>query len=987
MNAQRTATDAPKRKPAARKKAAQPTPDAPHQTTGHTALDDLNPRDFIVLKGARMHNLKNVSLAIPRHKLVVFTGLSGSGKSSLVFDTLFAEGQRRYVESLSSYARQFMVRMKKPDVDYIKGLAPAMAIEQKVTARNPRSTVGSVTEVYDYLKLLFARVGRTFSPLSGSEVRRDTITDIVNAITAQPLGTRVEVCAALPKTERAFPEELNILLQKGFTRMRGEDGTLFRIEDLLNPDAPATPEALADAQAAKLLIDRFATAEPTDEALARYADSVQTAYSEGADECTLYFNGVPRPFSDRFELDGIRFEQPTVNLFSYTNPFGACKRCEGFGNVVGIDEDLVIPDRSMSVYEGAVAPWRSDKMVEWKENFIRTALKHDFPVHRSYYDLTKAERDLLWKGKRGVHGINDFFNEVEANAYKVQYRVLQARFRGKTICPECRGSRLRPDANYVKLVHRGPEALIPHADAADPQYPNRFGITDLVLLPVKTLRQFFAGLELTPQQQEIAKRLRTEIENRLLFMDDVGLGYLTLNRLANTLSGGESQRIKLATSLGSNLTGSLYILDEPSIGLHPRDNLRLVAVLERLKALGNTVLVVEHEEAIMQAADYLIDIGPLAGQGGGEVIFQGTYDQLLLAENSLTGEYLSGRRSIALPTHRRKWTDAITLHGVRENNLKNIEASFPLRTLTVVTGVSGSGKTSLIKRVLHPAIAKNFGAFTEKTGLFDRMSGEYTQLVGVEMIDQNPIGKSSRSNPVTFTKAYDGIRTLFADQPLARNKAFKPSTFSFNVEGGRCEACQGEGEITVEMQFLADVQLPCEACHGKRFKDEVLEVEYEGKNISDVLHLTIDEALVYFAGHKTITNRLQPLQDVGMGYVQLGQSSSTLSGGESQRIKLASYLTKGAGATNMLFIFDEPTTGLHFHDIAKLLVALNALVDQGNTVIVIEHNLEVIKSADWLLDLGPEAGDEGGYLVYAGLPEGLKDAKDSQTALFLNGKL
>lgn len=935
----------------------------------NTPVDSLDPRHFILIKNARLHNLKGIDLAIPRNQLVVVTGLSGSGKSTLVFDTLYAEGQRRYVESLSSYARQFMGRMKKPEVDWIRGIAPAMAIEQKVVSRNPRSTVGTSTEIYDYLKLLFARVGRTFSPVSGAEVRKDTVTDVVDYVLSLPAETRVQVLCPLVRHEgRKLNQELAVLQQKGFIRLR-VNGELQRIEDVL---ADAKLLAALEETALDIIIDRVSV-DANDEALVnRISDSVQTAFFEGHGDAIVEVAGNDRLFNDRFEADGDRFEEPSVNLFSFSNPYGACKKCEGFGSVIGIDEELVFPDKSLSLFEGAVAPWRGEKMSEWADVLIKNGIRFDFPIHRPFSDLTDAEKELLWTGNSYFQGLNDFFRFLEEQSYKIQYRVMLSRYRGRTVCPDCKGTRLRKDAGYVKLV-----------DAAT---GDKHSIIDLVLKPVDKLLALFNGIQLTPTEEKIAGRLLTEVRNRLTYLSDVGLGYLTLNRLSNSLSGGEAQRIKLATSLGSNLVGSMYILDEPSIGLHPRDSERLITVLERLRNNGNTVIVVEHEEAVMKAANQLVDIGPMAGQHGGELIFQGTYAELLADENSLTGRYLSARESIEIPKKRRPWKRSVTIKGARENNLKNVDAELPLHTLTVVTGVSGSGKTSLIKKILYPAIKKQTSGYSEKAGNYDRLEGDFRTLKDIELVDQNPIGKSSRSNPVTYTKAYDHIRNLYADQQASKINGYKPAHFSFNVEGGRCETCQGEGTVTISMQFLADITLECDNCKGHRFKSELLEVKYNDKNISEVLEMTVSEAILFFADHKNILGRLQPLEDVGLGYVKLGQSSNTLSGGEAQRIKLASYLTKGNQATDTLFVFDEPTTGLHFHDIKKLLYALNALIDQGNSVIVIEHNQEVIKCADWVLDLGAEGGDAGGYLVFAGTPEDLIQCEASYTGSYLKEK-
>jgi len=932
-------------------------------------VEQLDPRHYILIKNARLHNLKGIDLAIPRNQLVVVTGLSGSGKSTLVFDTLYAEGQRRYVESLSSYARQFMGRMKKPEVDWIRGIAPAMAIEQKVVSRNPRSTVGTSTEIYDYLKLLFARVGRTFSPVSGEEVRKDNVTDVVDYVLTLPAETRVQVLCPLVRHEgRKLDQELTVLLQKGFIRLRSE-GELLRIEDLL-----ADKKALEKRESALffIVIDRVSV-DAADEALVnRLSDSVQTAFFEGHGDAIIEVDGHDRLFNDRFEADGEKFEEPSVNLFSFSNPYGACKKCEGFGSVIGIDEELVIPDKSLSIFEGAIAPWRGEKMSEWNDVLVKNGIRFDFPVHRAYADLSDAEKELLWTGNRHFEGLHAFFRFLEEQSYKIQYRVMLSRYRGRTVCPDCKGTRLRKDAGYVKLQ--------------DAETSEKHSIIDLVLKPVDKLLTIFDKLQLTPTEEKIAGRLLTEVRNRLLFLSDVGLGYLTLNRLSNSLSGGEAQRIKLATSLGSNLVGSMYILDEPSIGLHPRDSQRLISVLERLRNNGNTVIVVEHEEAVMKAANQLVDIGPMAGQHGGELVFQGSFAELLLDEKSLTGRYLSEREQIEIPKKRRPWKRSVIIKGARENNLKNVDAELPLHTLTVVTGVSGSGKTSLIKKILYPAIKKQTSGYGEKPGNFDRLEGDFRGLKDIELVDQNPIGKSSRSNPVTYTKAYDHIRNLYADQQASKINGYKPAHFSFNVDGGRCETCQGEGTVTISMQFLADITLECDNCKGQRFKSELLEVKYQDKNISEVLNMTVSEAISFFTDQKNIVQRLQPLEDVGLGYVKLGQSSNTLSGGEAQRIKLASYLTKGNQATDTLFVFDEPTTGLHFHDIKKLLYALNALIDQGNSVLVIEHNQEVIKCADWVVDLGAEGGDAGGYLVFAGTPEDLIRCEESYTGRYLREK-
>ncbi len=925
-----------------------------------------NPKNSILIKGARVHNLKNIDVAIPKNKLVVITGMSGSGKSSLAFDTLYAEGQRRYVESLSSYARQFMGRMNKPEVDDIKGIAPAIAIEQKVISSNPRSTVGTSTEIYDYLKLLFSRIGKTISPISGTLVKKDTVSDVVNFCAAQAEGTSLTIlCPLFPHNQRSVKEELSVLLQKGFLRVVYQD-KIAKIEDLLADKDLAAAQTLQERELL-IVIDRVSM-NAEEETLSRIADSVQTAFFEGKGECVVELADIKYPFCDRFELDNLVFEEPSPNFFSFNNPYGACKCCEGYGKVMGIDEDLVIPDKSKSVYEGAIAPWRGEKMKEWADQLIKNALSFDFPIHRSIAQLTEEQRKLLWTGNSHFKGLTAFFAYLEEQTYKIQYRVMLSRYRGKTNCPDCKGTRLRPDAAYVKIAEKS--------------------ITDIVLMPLEKALSFFKTLTLIGNDEKIAKRLLLEITNRLQFLTDVGLGYLSLNRLSNTLSGGESQRINLATSLGSSLVGSIYVLDEPSIGLHPRDTHRLISVLQSLRNVGNTVLVVEHEEEIMKAADYLIDIGPYAGINGGELVFSGTYDEILIHEHSLTGKYLSGKEAIEVPTIRRKWSDCIEVKGARENNLKNIDVKFPLHTLTVVSGVSGSGKTSLVKRILLPALQKAIGNYNgEQTGLYDTLEGDVSQIHQVEMVDQNPIGRSSRSNPVTYVKAWDEIRALLASQPAAKAAGLKPSVFSFNVEGGRCDVCQGDGEVKVEMQFMADLFLPCEACDGKRFKQHVLDITYGDKNVSEILSMDVDEALAFFADESKIVARLKPLADVGLGYVHLGQSSNTLSGGEAQRIKLASFLVKGNQSKQTLFIFDEPTTGLHFHDIKKLLKSFEALINQGNSILVIEHNVEVIKSADWVIDIGPEGGEAGGNVVFEGLPEDLVKQVDSYTGQFLKGRL
>lgn len=922
-------------------------------------IDSLDPKEYIIIKNARVNNLKSLSVAIPRNKFIVITGLSGSGKSSLAFDTLFAEGQRMYVESLSSYARQFLGRMEKPDVEYIKGVAPAIAIQQKVSTKNPRSTVGTTTEIYDYLKLLYSRVGKTFSPVSGKEVKHHTVTDIVDYVLSFEEGAKVMIsCPLQVGRGRKIEQELELLLQKGYTRIL-IDGEVYFVEDLLG-------EKKVPKGNYEILIDRATVQKDDEDNQFRIADSVQTALFEGHGDCKITVPDVEtRSFSDRFELDGMSFELPSVNFFSFNNPYGACKRCEGFGNVLGIDRDLVIPDKELSVYEGAIAPWRGESSKQWLEPLLKKGIEFDFPIHRTYSELTEKEQELLWTGNKYFHGLNAFFEDLESKTYKIQYRVMLSRFRGRTTCPDCRGTRLRKDASYVKIEGKS--------------------ITDIVLMPIEDALAFFQKIALAPHEAKIASRLLKEIVSRLEFMDQVGLGYLTLNRLTSSLSGGEYQRIKLATSLGSALVGSMYILDEPSIGLHPRDTDRLIEVLHELKNLGNTVIVVEHEEKVMKASDQIIDIGPDAGVKGGELLFQGKIEDLITSGTTYTAKYLRGEEKIFTKTGNRKWKDSITVKGARENNLKNLTVQFPLNTLTCVTGVSGSGKSTLIKKVLYPALGKMLGTVIDEGGKYDKIEGDYKRITQVEFVDQDPIGKSSRSNPVTYVKAYDAIRNLFSEQPLSKQRGYKPAFFSFNVDGGRCEACQGEGTITVEMQFMADIHLTCESCKGKRFKNEILEVKYKDKDISEVLDMTIDEALEFFKGKTQIVNRLQPLQEVGLGYIGMGQSSNTLSGGEAQRVKLASFLGKGGTKTgdHILFIFDEPTTGLHFHDISKLLHSINALIDQGHSVIIIEHNTEVIKSADWVIDLGPEGGNKGGYLTFAGIPEDLAKEEGNFTGKYL----
>ncbi len=924
----------------------------------------------IEIQHARVHNLKNISLKIPLNQFIVVTGVSGSGKSSLAFDTLFAEGQRRYVESLSSYARQFLGRINKPEVDFIKGIPPAIAIEQKVNIRNPRSTVGTSTEIYDYLKLLFARVGKTISPVSGKEVVRHRVTDVVDSIFSFPEGTRFMILSPLkPQKGRTLLREAELLMQQGFSRLE-VDNEIKKIDALIS-----SGDENFCTGACNVVIDRAAVNPGDEDLLNRVADSVQTAFYEGHGKCIVKFftekEVISRNFSNRFEADGQEFEEPSVHLFSFNNPVGACPTCEGYGKVIGIDEDLVIPNKSLSIYQDAIACWRGEKMGEWKNQLIYSAEEFGFPIHKPFYELTAEQRDLLWKGNRYFKGLNRFFKYLEKKSYKIQYRVMLSRYRGKTTCPECKGTRLKKEAGYVKVAGKS--------------------LQELVLMPVSGLKDFFSTLSLSAHDQEIARRILIEIHNRLGFLCDVGLGYLTLNRLSSSLSGGESQRINLATSLGSSLVGSLYILDEPSIGLHSRDTQRLIKVLHRLKKIGNTVFVVEHDEEIIRAADQIIDIGPFAGRLGGEVVFQGSHEKLQEKPESLTTKYLTGKEKIEVPGHRRKWSNFIEIIGARENNLKNLRVKFPLNTLTVVTGVSGSGKSSLVSKILFPALTKMLGGYGERTGLHDAVTGDFKMLSSIEFIDQNPIGKSSRSNPVTYLKAYDEIRKLFSQQQAAKIQGLKPSHFSFNVDGGRCEECQGEGTIKVEMQFLADVYLVCESCGGKRFKENILEVKYQDKNIDDILNLTVNEAVELFTAGKSstekkIAKRLRPLQDVGLGYIKLGQASSTLSGGESQRVKLASFLSHEKDSPT-LFIFDEPTTGLHFHDIRKLLDSFNALISRGHSIIIIEHNLEIIKSADWIIDMGPEGGDEGGELIFEGTPEELVKTGSSYTGAALKEKL
>ena len=915
----------------------------------------------IFIKGARANNLKNIDVTIPQGKLVVITGLSGSGKSSLAFDTLFAEGQRRYVESMSSYARQFLGRMTKPEVDFIHGLAPAVAIEQKVNTSNPRSTVGTSTEIYEYLKLLYARIGRTYSPVSGCEVKRHSVSDVVDYVLQQEEGEKVLIMAPLTGTkERPLRNQLEILKQEGYVRVMVK-GTIVKIEDWLESPQSEVEECL-------LVVDRIEVHIGDDEQAARVGESVQSAFFEGRGACVVgTIGGKFSEFSNRFEADGITFEKPNPNFFSFNNPYGACPTCQGYGSIIGIDENMVVPNKSRSIYENAVVCWNGDKMQDVKREFIRHAAVIDFPIHTPYFQLTDEQKDILWHGDGVWEGIDGFFKWVESQSYKIQYRVMLARYRGKTVCPDCKGRRLRKDAEYVKVDGRS--------------------ISELVEMPVSGLTAWFSNIEqrLRPHEVEMTTRLITEIKNRLGYLMDVGLGYLTLNRASNSLSGGESQRINLATSLGSSLVGSMYILDEPSIGLHSRDTGQLINVLKKLRDLGNTVIVVEHDEDIIRSADWLIDIGPGAGRLGGEVVFSGAPKGLAKAKNSLTADYLLGKKSIAVPQSRRPWRDRISIHGAYCNNLKHIDVDIPLGVLTVVTGVSGSGKTSLVRRVLYDVLQHRFDGAADYVGSCMAMDGDVRRIAAVEMVDQNPIGRSSRSNPATYMKIFDEVRNLYARQPLAKTRGYKSGFFSFNVEGGRCENCQGEGYVTVSMQFMSDVHLLCEECHGSRYTDEALEVLYKGKTISDVLEMTVDQAVEFFDSDETrsIFTRLTPLQDVGLGYLKLGQSSSSLSGGECQRIKLASYLVKGEAEQPMLFIFDEPSTGLHFHDIQKLLAAFSRLIERGHSIVVIEHHHDIIKVADWVIDMGPEGGDEGGNVVFAGTPEDLVKCKQSYTAKYL----
>lgn len=927
-------------------------------------------KNNILIKGARVNNLKNIDVEIPRNKFVVITGLSGSGKSSLAFDTLYAEGQRRYVESLSSYARQFLGRMNKPECTYIKGIPPAIAIEQRVMNRNPRSTVGTTTEIYEYLRLLFARIGKTISPVSGQEVKKHEVSDIVNKMLSYPEETRLVILTKIIlRDDRSLKEQLDVLFKEGFSRVE-VDGELIQIDEILSSEKEYKVDNMS------LLIDRL-TCDKDNANISRFSESISTAFFEGGGDCSVRFypekGAETFHYSKRFEADGIEFEEPNDMMFSFNSPLGACPVCEGFGKILGIDENMVVPNRSLSVYDDAVLCWRGEKMSEWKNQFILNADKYNFPIHRPYSELTGEQHDLLWHGAKGLHGIDDFFKMVEENQYKIQYRVMLARYRGKTTCPACKGTRLKPQALYVKVGGKN--------------------IGNLVQMPIKDLKDFFANIELSENDAAIAKRLLVDINNRIGYLCDVGLSYLSLNRLSNTLSGGESQRINLATSLGSSLVGSLYILDEPSIGLHSRDTDLLIKVLRELNEIGNTVVVVEHDEEIIRAADYIIDIGPKAGRLGGEVVYQGDVANLEKESNSYTVKYLTGEEQIVVPKNRRKWNNYLQIEGARENNLKNINVKFPLNVMTVVTGVSGSGKSSLVCDVLYNALQLHYKDKGDQLIQFNKLSGDLDLVKNVELIDQNPIGQSSRSNPATYIKAFDEIRRLFAEQQLAQQMHFKPAHFSFNIEGGRCEECAGEGYISVEMQFMADVVLECEECKGKRYKQEILDVEYNGANIYDVLEMTIDQAIEFFEEakknnsiEKKIIKRLKPLQDVGLGYVKLGQSSSSLSGGENQRVKLAYYLADEK-PTPTFFIFDEPTTGLHFHDINTLLKAFNSLMDRGHTVLIIEHNMEVIKSADHIIDIGPEGGNDGGNVVCEGTPEFVAECRESYTGHFLRDKL
>jgi len=939
----------------------------------YTDIHQISSKDHIVVINSRVNNLKNLSVALPRNMLIVITGLSGSGKSSLAFDTLYADGQRRYVESLSSYARQFLGRMDKPDVDAIKGISPAIAIEQKVKTRNPRSTVGTSTEVYEYIKLLFARIGITYSPISGNEVKRHSVSDVVSFFESLPDQSTALIYAPLILNgDRTLVQQLTILLQQGFSRMIFKS-EIVKIEEVIEQINKKTK-----ADDTFLVIDRIRIDKEDHDLPARIADSVQTAFYEGEGTCLVEYEQKQKTktttFSNKFELDGITFEEPSVNMFTFNNPYGACKTCEGFGSIIGIDEDLVIPNKSLSVYDDCVACWKGEKMSEWKEALLAVAYKFDFPVHKPYYKLSENEKELLWNGNDYFRGIHEFFKHVEEQTYKIQYRVMLSRYRGKTRCPDCKGTRLRNDTNYVKVGGKT--------------------ISEIVQMQLQDAFIFFNELKLNEHDQKVSRRLLIEINNRLKFLNDVGLGYLNMNRLSNSLSGGESQRINLATSLGSSLVGSMYILDEPSIGLHPRDTDRLIGVLKNLRNLGNTVIVVEHDEEIIRQSDEIIDIGPDAGEHGGELVFQGNFDQLKENDKSYTALYLTDRKKIVVPARRRKWNDYIEVKSAIEHNLKNIDVKFPLNILTVITGVSGSGKSTLVRDILYPALKKEFGGIIDKSGKFGMLEGDINRVREIEYIDQNPIGRSSRSNPATYLKAYDDIRQVFANQPLAKLRGYKAGNFSFNIPGGRCEQCEGEGLIKVEMQFMADIHLTCDECHGKRFKDDLLEVKYREKSITDILEMTVTQAIEFFqsakkqtSSEKKIVEKIKPLEEVGLGYLRLGQPSNTLSGGEAQRIKLAFFLSKGSNGSSTMFIFDEPTTGLHVHDIGKLLNSFNALIEIGHTIIVIEHNTEIIKSADWLIDLGPEGGDAGGFVVFEGIPEELAACKNSYTGKYLLKKL
>ncbi|MFT4598958.1 MAG: excinuclease ABC subunit A [Bacteroidia bacterium] len=928
----------------------------------------MTKQKYIDIQNAHLHNLKNVNVKIPRNQLTVVTGLSGSGKSSLVFNTLYAEGQRRYVESLSSYARQFLGRLEKPMVDNIKGLTPCIAIEQKVNTRNPRSTVATSTELYDYLKLLWARVGKTMSPISGKEVRKHSTSDVINHVLDLKVGTPVYICYR-PINEQTN-DYLETAMQKGYSRIWA-DGEVLKVEDALGN------KKIKDYY---ILVDRLKATKADDDYKSRLSDSIETAFWEGEGQCTIISDTEHHIFNNKFELDGMTFEEPSVNLLSFNNPYGACSECEGFGSIIGIDPELVIPNRSLSVYENGIACWKGETLSQWKNDFIASSAKTNFPIHRAISELTEKELDLLWQGNKQVNGLNDFFKYLQSNSYKIQYRVMLSKYRGKTTCPSCLGTRIRKDGSYVKITNLG----------TNPSFINDeklSSLSDILLLNIEQSAEFFKKLELEKQSAEIAKPILMEINNRLDYLMRVGLSYLGLNRLSNSLSGGESQRINLATSLGSSLVGSSYILDEPSIGLHSKDTERLISVLQNLKEKGNTVVVVEHDEDMMRTADFLVDMGPEAGHLGGEIVFAGHYNDLK-GKDTLTAKYLDDVERIEIPIVRRKWNNKVSLIGARQHNLKGIDVDIPLNTLTVVTGVSGSGKTSLVKGILYPAVLRETQQYsTQRIGDVKEIIGDFSSFSAVELVDQNPIGKSSRSNPVTYVKAYDAIRELFSTMPIAKQRGFKTKHFSFNVDGGRCDNCQGEGEEVVEMQFMADLHLTCEECNGKKFKEEVLEVEFKQKSIYDVLNLTVEEAVDFFRGQKTIVNKLLPLQEVGLGYVKLGQSSNSLSGGEAQRIKLATFLAKSQNKDRVLFIFDEPTTGLHFHDIKKLLKSFNALIDKGHSVVVIEHNLDVVKCADWVIDLGPEGGDRGGELMFAGTPEGLAKCKTSITGQFLKEKM